>query len=133
MTNFEWLMSERKDFLKELLTKHEYLGVKEDGEVALCHDIDCDNCCFQNNCVGDCVGTWLEAEHNSYTIPVSTPIDAKVWVKNRTHDEWVKRYFAGFGKSDEGDSLYKCFDGGNTSWSSDGSYDFWKFCKLAKD
>lgn len=131
MTNFEWLVNEKTDLLKELLEKgNQFCVKKESGEVTSCPNISCSNCLFGKS--KDCLGNgkeWLNAEHNSYSIPADTPIDTKILVRDNEEDEWSRGYFAGF--ENEGLYPYKCFDSGATSWSSEGAYGIWKYCKLA--
>lgn len=134
MTNFEWLVEEKKDFLKELVERRERIAVeKRNGEVQLCSDIHCEECLFNifNIECSKKTKDWLNAEHNPYSIPLNTPIDTKVLVRDNEGAEWKRRHFAGFGKDTS--RPYRCYADGETSWSTDGVCLIWKYCKLASE
>lgn len=129
MTNYEWLIKEKPDFVKELMTHGGRLAIVN-GEPKRCSSISCSGCEFAKSVCMDMRMKWLNAEHNPYTIPLDTPIDTKVLV-SMNGQNWYKRYFAGFDKTCE--ISYLAYDGGNTSWSAEGDTTHWKHCKLAEE
>lgn len=54
------------------------------------------------------------------------PIDTKVLVRDGDNDEWFKRHYAGY---DEEKNLFKTFDCGLTSWTTNNTTN-WIQCKL---
>lgn len=129
MTNYEWLIKEKTDFVKELMAHGGRLAIVN-GEPKRCSSTSCGGCEFANSICMDARMAWLEAEHNPYTIPLNTPIDTKVLVSG---DEvnWIPRYFAGFGE-DQGHP-YLAFRDGVTSWTNKSEPHSWRYCKLADE
>lgn len=129
MTNLEWMFSEKKDLLIECLSNGINFGVDENGNADTCRNMKCSECIFRGKCVGG-AKEWLNAERNPYSIPLNTPIDTPMLVRDSNYSEWYKRYFAGFDESSE--HPYKCFADGKTSWTTNGATT-WKYCKLASE
>lgn len=131
MTNFEWLMKEKTELVKECMVSAESVAVDSNGCVDECGNITCNNCIFGK--LQPCSKEqkeWLNAEHNPYTIPLNTPIDTKVLVSQYGR-HWVRRYFAGF--SEIAEEPYLTFRGGTTSWTNEDSETMaWEYCKLAE-
>ncbi len=69
---------------------------------------------------------WDLVEVNSYA---DFKVDDKVLVRDGDHANWLPRHF-----SHVDDDGFPCtFQGGSTSWSNDGGYLSWKFCKKAEE
>lgn len=126
MTNFEYHEQEIKDFL----LKHGNTSFAVvNNEVVDCCGTNCFDCevCVNGICNHK---KWFNSEHNSYTIPADTPVDTKVLVSN-DGEEWFKRYFSHFRKSEYEPKPYICFESGTTSWSASVSgFCEWRYCKL---
>lgn len=129
MTNLEWMLSEKKDFMIDSLSNCIHFGVDKNGNVDSCRNINCGECLFDGGCLSKCK-EWLNAEHNPYSIPLNTPTDARVLVKQYEVDKWEKRYFAGFSKDTT--RPYKCFADGKTSWTTNVTKS-WEYCRLASE
>lgn len=133
MTNYEWLLKENAEVVKQCLAGCNTVAVNQNGSITRCHDMNCNDCIFNNFGLCDILRKeeWLKAEHNPYTIPLDTPIDTKVLVSH-SGEYWYNRYFAGFSEDEK--EPYFAFEHGATSWSSDGSETIaWKYCKLVEE
>lgn len=109
-------------------TGHNLAINKETDEPMSCRNNDCTKCkffCKKRSC--HMLRTeWLNEEHNTYTIPLDTPIDTKVLVSN-DGNRWQKRYFSHFNNDEH--RPYACFYGGITSWITTATVN-WEYCKL---
>lgn len=133
MTNFEWLIKEKTELAKDLLTTQNEFAAYGDGSVKFCYSLEgspCDGCIFYRQSTPCPIARrkWLEAEHNPYTIPLDTPVDTRVLVSGNG-ENWTPRHFAGFGEDVE--HPYLAFREGVTSWTNTLSPFPWKYCKLA--
>lgn len=131
MTNFEWLLKEREELVKTCIVGN--FAVDRRGNINVCRLMHCEDCIFSKLGIA-CTSVsreWLNAEHNPYTIPQDTPIDAKVLVTDIESGPWYKRHFAGF--SEDKEQPYLAFKEGKTSWTH-GLDDpvAWRYCKLAE-
>lgn len=145
MTNYEWLVKENAELVKDCLSGS-YPGsngvaIKRNGDVDICDNTDCTSDCIfcrSPKPCSDLQRKWFEEKHNPYSIPLDTPIDTKVLVSS-DGNTWLKRYFAGFDDSGEHyNKPYCTFDSGTTSWSvPEGRAKYntshWKYCTLAED
>ena len=105
---------------------------KETDEPMSCESENCTKCKFfynKNNICNTRRAEWLNEEHNTYTIPLDTPIDTKVLVSD-DGNLWEKRYFSHFSNDER--KPYACFYNGATSWI-DTSTITWEYCKLWRE
>ena len=104
---------------------------KETDEPMSCGG-NCTKCKFFYNKNRDCYTLrveWLNEEHNTYTIPLDTPIDTKVLVSS-DGNLWQKRYFSHF--SNDEHKAYACFSSELTSWITTSTVN-WEYCKLWRE
>lgn len=122
MTNYEHYKEEIEKFLLEY--GHGIFAVEE-GEIKSCRETICASC--EISISGRCNRKkWLNSEYNSYTIPLSTPVNTKVLV-SEDGKNWKRRYFSHFSGNKQ--APYVCFNGGLTSWNFEVFVE-WKYCKL---
>lgn len=110
-------------------TGHNFAVNKETDEPMRCGMGNCTKCKFVYNKNHNCYigrAEWLNEEHNTYTIPLDTPIDTKVLVSS-DGNHWKKRYFSHF--SNDELRPYACLYGGTTSWITTATVN-WEYCKL---
>lgn len=135
MTNFEWLLENHEDLVKEAIVN--CLAVTKDGPCRCSLGVNCGDCMFYNGagydewCNQHRAAEWLDGPHEEYMIPADTPIDTKVLVSDN-NKSWHQRYFAGFEKIGS-KIFYKAFADGATLWSVEdiGTVN-WEYCKLAE-
>ena len=123
-------MTNREKHLNEILAVQHW--GKFDGEIRGCGN--CPECDFNDGSnTFPCKNArlvWLQAEADEEPevdwnkVPVDTP----VYVRDREDQDWKPRYFAKY----EGGLVY-AWDGGTTSWSTNGSTMCWNCAKLAKE
>lgn len=102
---------------------------KETDEPMICEGGNCTKCKFGYDEKYNCLirrAEWLNEEHNTYTIPLDTPIDTKVLVSS-DGNLWQKRYFSHF--SNDKRKPYACLFNGATSWVDTSTFN-WEYCKL---
>lgn len=131
MTNYEWLLKQNEELIKECLVRG--VAIKNNGDIVGCGSINCSECTFNDSSVrcSELQREWLDAEHNIYSIPLDTPIDTKVLVSDDGM-YWSRRHFAGF--SGNNDCPYTTYDDGMTSWSArQRDVTNWEYCKLAEE
>lgn len=113
-------------------TGHNIAVNKETDEPMRCEFENCTKCKFfcheKYNCHKGRT-KWLNEEHNTYTIPLDTPIDTKVLVSIDGY-RWQKRYFSHF--SNDEHKPYACFFDGATSWITTDTFN-WEYCKLWRE
>ena len=139
MTNFEWLLKQDAELVKDcLLGNTNGIAVNCNGHVDECNRMACIDCIFNPSEICKMARMkWLEEEHNPYTIPFDTPVDTKVLVSS-DGNTWRKRYFAGFDdRENHYNSPYCTYDDGATSWSIPDDImshiSHWQYCKLAEE
>lgn len=113
-------------------TGHNIAVNKETDGLMSCESGNCTKCKFFYNEKYTCQirrAEWLNEEHNTYTIPLDTPIDTKVLVSN-DGILWEKRYFSHFNNDEH--RPYTCFCGGTTSWVTTSTVN-WEYCKLWRE
>lgn len=124
-------MTNREKYLDEILAAMPW--GKFSGEIDCCQNRECDDCDFetrQRSCRKETMD-WLRAEAGEEPEVVDwskVPMDTPVWVRDRESDPWRPRYFAGV----IGGSVHT-WNGGTTSWSSDGGTTGWTQAKLAEE
>ena len=124
-------MTNREKYLDEILSAMPW--GKFGGEIDYCQNRECDDCDFetrQRSCKKETMD-WLRAEAGEEPEVVDwskVPMDTPVWVRDRESDPWRPRYFAGA----IGGSVHT-WNGGTTSWSSDGGTTGWTQAKLAEE
>lgn len=129
MTNYEWLLENRKDLIRGCLSEGFNLAVnKETGEPCYCTGLDCNKCLFHNKCCEN-TNKWLNEEHVEKPVDPHWDVDTKVLVSSNGKT-WEKRYFSIF--CDTSEKPYACFIEGTTSWSATG-VTYWKYAKLAEE
>lgn len=77
---------------------------------------------------------WLDEEYEEPEVDwVSVPVDTLVRVRDGEYEKWRLRYFCGFFDYDA--LKYATWNGGKTSKTADGTYDYtpWRYCELVED
>lgn len=127
MTNEEFYKEKIYDAIAESM------AVSEDGKIAICKQITCENCIFRKkqrvvSCIAQ-MSEWLKQEYVEQVDWSKVKVDTPILVRNYESGDWTKRYFAKFV-----DGKVYAWIGGATSWSADGELDvtFWKYAKLAE-
>ena len=123
-------MTNREKHLNEILAVQHW--GKFDGEIRGCGN--CPECDFNDGSnTFPCKNArlvWLQAEADGEPKVdwSKVPMDTPVWVRDREDQDWKPRYFAKY----EGGLVY-AWDGGTTSWSTNGSTMYWNCARLAKE
>lgn len=109
------------------------MAVSEDGKIAICKQITCENCIFRKkqrvvSCIAQ-MSEWLKQEHVEQVDWSKVKVDTPILVRDYESEEWVRRYFAKFV-----DGKVYAWMGGATSWTADSEYrmNFWEYAKLAE-
>lgn len=124
MTNFEYILKNRPDLVRRVITLAAPNINRDFGEDILCAGIKCLNCdglTDRDICQFNVI-KWLDQEHID-TIPENTPVDTLILVSDFGHD-WLPRYFAKF----EDGKIYAWNDGA-TSFTARGCAS-WEYAKL---
>ena len=127
-------MTNREKYAEQIIDmalNNENLAVKADGNVLCrCEDIKCEEC-IVNNCYGGCtekIKKWFEQEYDEPAVDWSNvPVDTKIFVRNNSDSEWLRRHFAKF----EDGRVYVWVDG-RTSYTGNIT-DYWDVAKLAEE
>lgn len=122
-------MTNREKYLDELLATLPWM-VHDNGTIHFCNKVDCKNCIFDEESMGNCPAArkrWLESEAKPEVDWSQVPIDTQIWVRDSETDEWALRYFAKYQ-----DGLVYAWDYGTTSWSSLGRMVSWNYAELAE-
>ena len=123
-------MTNREKHLDEILAVQHWGNFN--GEIRRCGN--CPECDFNDGSnTFPCKNArlvWLQAEADEEPEVdwSKVPMDTPVWVRDRESDPWRPRYFAGV----IGGSVHT-WNGGTTSWSSDGGTTGWTQAKLAEE
>lgn len=119
----------------ELATRTALFGLKN-GEPALCKEIKCEDCDFNEESTGECKGgaygfrEWLNSEYVEPPVDWSkVAVDTPILVRDSEEEAWRKRHFAKY----ENGIVY-AWSAGSTSWSvsASGNIVGWKMAKLAE-
>ncbi len=127
MTNEEFYKEKIYDAIAESI------AVSEDGKIAICKQITCENCIFRKkqrvvSCIAQ-MAEWLKQEYVEQVDWSKVKVDTPILVRDYESEEWVRRYFAKFA-----DGKVYAWSDGATSWTADGECDvsFWNYAKLAE-
>ena len=127
MTNEEFYKEKIYDAIAKAM------AVSEDGKIAICKQIGCENCIFRKkqrsvSCRAQ-MADWLKQEYVEQVDWSKVKVDTPILVRNYESGDWTKRYFAKFV-----DGKVYAWIGGATSWSADGELDVtsWNCAKLAE-
>ena len=127
MTNEEFYKEKIYDAIAESI------AVSEDGKIAICKQITCENCIFRKkqrtvSCITQ-MAEWLKQEYDEQVDWSKVKVDTPILVRDYESEEWVRRYFAKFA-----DGKVYAWSDGATSWTADGECDvsFWNYAKLAE-
>lgn len=127
MTNEEFYKEKIYDAIAESM------AVSEDGKIAICKQITCENCIFRKkqrtvSCITQ-MAEWLKQEYVEQVDWSKVKVDTPILVKRSKEAEWERRYFAKFV-----DGKVYAWMGGATSWTADSEYrmNFWEYAKLAE-
>lgn len=127
MTNEEFYKEKIYDAIAESI------AVSEDGKIAICKQITCENCIFRKkqrtvSCITQ-MAEWLKQEYVEQVDWSKVKVDTPILVKRSKEAEWERRYFAKFV-----DGKVYAWMGGATSWTADSEYrmNFWEYAKLAE-
>lgn len=97
-------------------------------EPTSCYKLECGDCLFSFGNV-DCRGARKEWANSEYVEPPidwsKVTVDTPILVNDSNDHGWVKRYFAKY----ENGSVF-AWNGGKTSWSSEGHATAWVLAKL---
>jgi hypothetical protein len=119
--------------LVDIFLSEDSMGIdKNTKQVRACKEMSCFACVFQTGKNVDCFENakdWAEkdCEETDWT---KIPVDAKVFVRNKPHGEWLERYFAF-----SGNGIPYVFNNGKTSISCQNANAItaWKYTRLAED
>lgn len=123
-------MTNREKHLDEILAVQHWGNFN--GEIRGCGN--CPECDFNDGSnIFHCKKArlaWLraEADEEPKVDWSKVPVDTPVYVRDREDQDWKPRYFAKY----EGGLVY-VWDGGTTSWSTNGSTMYWNCARLAKE
>lgn len=127
MTNEEFYKEKIYDAIAESI------AVSEDGKIAICKQITCENCIFRKkqrtvSCITQ-MAEWLKQEYVEQVDWSKVKVDTPILVKDILKSEWIKRYFAKY----ENGRVY-AWKEGKTSWSAVNEHNVnsWKYAKLAE-
>ncbi len=126
MTNEEFYKEKIYDAIAESI------AVSEDGKIAICKQITCENCIFRKkqrtvSCITQ-MAEWLKQEYVEQVDWSKVKVDTPIYVRCSDDEKWVPRYFAKF----EDGRVYAWSDG-TTSFTTPiaGAVD-WEYAKLAE-
>lgn len=125
MTNEEFYKEKIYDAIAESI------AVSEDGKIAICKQITCENCIFRKkqrtvSCITQ-MAEWLKQEYVEQVDWSKVKVDTPILVKRSKEAEWERRYFAKF----EDGKVY-AWQVGATSWTADSKLNPWNYAKLAE-
>lgn len=98
-------------------------------EPIACYKLECKHCLFNTysyDYCGDKTEKWANSEYAEPSVDWSkVAVDTPILVNDSNDHRWLKRYFAKY----ENGSVF-AWNGGRTSWSSEGHATAWKLAKL---
>lgn len=126
-------MTNREKFAEQILdiacNNHTIAVNKATLEPTECRELSCKDCLFNfrdGGSCGDARKKWANSEYVEPPIDWSkVAVDTPILVRDSTNLEWTKRHFARY----ENGSVY-AWNGGATSWSSNGYTVAWELAKL---
>lgn len=100
-------------------------------EPIACQELPCKDCLFYvlgKGCDRNEMKKWANSEYVEPPVDWSkVAVDTPILVNDSNDHRWLKRYFAKY----ENGSVF-AWNGGKTSWSSEGHATVWKLAKLAE-
>lgn len=91
-----------------------------------CNNLECGDCLFYTRCCKGAREKWANSEYVEPSVDwAKVPVDTPILVNDSNDHGWVKRYFAKY----ENGSVF-AWNGGKTSWSSEGHATAWVLAKL---
>lgn len=130
MTNFEWLLENKKDLVKELILGERL--ARQLGEFTTCMSICCEDCDWDKECdrQDNFVREWLDEEHEEPSPYEDWQIDDKIEGSN-DGENWTRGHFAGISKN--GKPTTWC--DGWTSWTTEDDNDkvYWKHARKVEE
>lgn len=126
-------MTNREKFAEQILDiacSGDAIAVnKVASEPIACHGTACEECLFSSNGDEFCRDRrkkWANSEYVEPSVDWSkVAVDTPILVSDSNDHRWLKRYFAKY----ENGSVF-AWNGGRTSWSSDGHATVWELAKL---
>lgn len=95
-------------------------------EPIACNSLECRDCLFYTECCKGARKKWANSEYVEPPIDwTKVAVDTPILVNDSNDHGWVKRYFAKY----ENGSVF-AWNGGKTSWSSEGHATAWGLAKL---
>ena len=110
MTNEEFYKEKIYDAIAESI------AVSEDGKIAICKQITCENCIFRKkqrtvSCITQ-MAEWLKQEYVEQVDWSKVKVDTPIYVRDNENSPWLPRHFARY----ENGKVY-VWDGGSTSFT----------------
>ena len=126
-------MTNREKFAEQILDiacNNDTIAVdKATLEPIACGKSECKDCLFSVSDVTSCGDKRIKWANSEYVEPpvdwLKVAVDTPILVKDSSGQRWLKRYFAKY----ENGSVY-AWDGGKTSWNSEGHATAWELAKL---
>lgn len=126
-------MTNREKFAEQILDiacSNDTIAVdKATLEPIACSKSECKDCLFNVSDTMSCGDKRIKWANSEYVEPPvdwsKVAVDTPILVNDFNDHRWVKRYFAKY----ENESVF-AWNGGKTSWSSDGRATAWKLAKL---
>lgn len=126
-------MTNREKFAEQLLdiacNNDTIAADKATLEPIACYELECEDCLFNVSDDMSCADQrikWANSEYVGSSVDWSkVAVDTPILVNDSNDHGWVKRYFAKY----ENGSVF-AWNGGKTSWSSEGHATAWGLAKL---
>ena len=105
MTNFEYLLENEKELVKDILSvRGAKVAIDKKNKLRNCEYISCAECKFGEPCGKETLA-WLDKEYeeplpDTVMIPRDTPKHTLLWVKQCENDRWIVRVFSHFSSID---------------------------------
>jgi hypothetical protein len=124
MTNEEFYKEKIYDAIAESI------AVSEDGKIAICKQITCENCIFRKkqrtvSCITQ-MAEWLKQEYVEQVDWSKVKVDTPIYVRDNENSPWLPRHFARY----ENGKVYVWY-GGSTSFTENEDFSC-NYAKLAE-
>lgn len=124
MTNEEFYKEKNYDAIAESI------AVSEDGKIAICKQITCENCIFRKkqrtvSCITQ-MAEWLKQEYVEQVDWSKVKVDTPIYVRDNENSPWLPRHFARY----ENGKVYVWY-GGSTSFTENEDFSC-NYAKLAE-
>ena len=124
MTNEEFYKEKMYDAIAESI------AVSEDGKIAICKQITCENCIFRKkqrtvSCITQ-MAEWLKQEYVEQVDWSKVKVDTPIYVRDNENSPWLPRHFARY----ENGKVYVWY-GGSTSFTENEDFSC-NYAKLAE-